>query len=68
MRYILSYGAHNFELFAFRGWLFAYLIPQAIMGFSCQQNGFRSDLSHGVYWHGCLCLRRKLCLSHGRAR
>ena len=26
MRYILSYGAHNFELFAFRGWLFAYLV------------------------------------------
>lgn len=25
-KYIFSYGAHGFELFAFRGWLFAYLI------------------------------------------
>jgi MFS family permease len=24
--YIFAYGAHNFELFAYRGWLFAYLI------------------------------------------
>ena len=24
--YIFSYGAHSFELFAFRGWLFAYLV------------------------------------------
>ena len=26
LRYIFAYGAHNFELFAYRGWLFAYLI------------------------------------------
>ena len=24
--YIFAYGAHNFELFAYRGWLFAYLV------------------------------------------
>jgi MFS family permease len=24
--YVFAYGAHNFELFAYRGWLFAYLI------------------------------------------
>ena len=70
MRYILSYGAHNFELFAFRGWLFAYLIFAA--GY------YRVQLSE-EWLSGLISLMAfigmagsvygaKLCLSHGRAR
>ena len=70
MRYILSYGAHNFELFAFRGWLFAYLIFAA--GYYGVQLSaeWLSGLISVMAFIGMVAsvYGAKLCLSHGRAK
>ena len=70
MKYILSYGAHNFELFAFRGWLFAFLVFAA---------GFHQVHLSSAWLSGLISVMAligmaasvygaKLCLTHGRAR
>jgi len=70
MRYILSYGAHNFELFAFRGWLFAYLIFAAgyyqIQLTSEWLSGLISVMA--LMGMAASVYGAKLCLAHGRAK
>ena len=70
MRYILSYGAHNFELFAFRGWLFAYLIFAAGYYKVQLSEEWLSGLISLMAFIGMAgsVYGAKLCLSHGRAR
>lgn len=70
MKYILSYGAHNFELFAFRGWLFAFLVFAA---------GYHQVHLSAAWLSGLISVMAligmaasvygaKLCLAHGRAK
>jgi MFS family permease len=70
MRYILSYGAHNFELFAFRGWLFAYLIFAASYYGVQLSAEWLSGLISAMAFIGMVAsvYGAKLCLSHGRAK
>ena len=70
MRYICSYGAHNFELFAFRGWLFAYLIFAASHYQITLSSAWLSGLISLMALMGMVAsvYGAKLCLAHGRAK
>ena len=70
MRYILSYGAHNFELFAFRGWLFAFLIFAAAHHQAHLSSAWLSGLISVMALIGMAAsvYGAKLCLAHGRAK
>ena len=70
MKYIYSYGAHNFELFAFRGWLFAYLIFAASYYQIKLSSAWLSGLISLMALMGMVAsvYGAKLCLAHGRAR
>ena len=70
MRYICSYGAHNFELFAFRGWLFAYLIFAASHYQIALSSAWLSGLISVMALMGMVAsvYGAKLCLAHGRAK
>ena len=70
MRYILSYGAHNFELFAFRGWLFAYLIFAAAYYGVQLSAEWLSGLISAMALIGMVSsvYGARISLSHGRAR
>ncbi len=70
MRYILSYGAHNFELFAFRGWLFAYLVFAAGYYGVHLSAEWLSGLISVMAFIGMAgsVYGAKMCLSYGRAR
>ena len=70
MRYIFSYGAHNFELFAFRGWLFAYLIFAASYHQVQMSSAWLSGLISVMALMGMVAsvYGAKLCLAHGRTQ
>ena len=70
MRYILSYGSHNFELFAFRGWLFAYFIFAAGYYEVQLSAEWLSGLISIMAFVGMVAsvYGAKLCLSYGRAK
>lgn len=70
MRYVLSYGAHNFELFAFRGWLFAYLIFAAGYYGVQLSTEWLSGLISMMAFIGMIAsvYGAKISLSHGRAK
>ena len=68
--YIFSYGAHNYELFAFRSWLFAFLLFAGgyhSIGLSTTQI---SILVSSVAIMGMVAsvIGAEFCMRHGRAR
>ena len=68
--YIFAYGAHNFELFAYRGWLFAYLIFAS--------NHFRVEVGatalsslmsvFAIIGMSASIIGASICLKYGRAK
>ena len=68
--YIFAYGAHNFELFAYRGWLFAYLIFAS--------NHFRIEVGaaalsslmsvFAIIGMSASIIGASICLKYGRAK